>query len=296
MLCLLLLLDTSCLGDAHIIPGRYDDSRSGFSYNGDGGQREGSYYIRGFLNNFIDDYRDRDYRRRDYGEDVCPYENEENRRAKREAVNDGNVTEVKETFGGGGIILKRLRRQLIGNERYKEDWDDLGYRGRSLWGGRYRDGGYRDEYYRDDRYKDDRYRDDRYYRYGDYRGRDDQYRDNRNRLGYNRGRRDRCGREPCTWKAELECDSNRLGGSRGYRSEYVRWERENDAYYPRDKYRHLLDYFGGRATEEGTRLIISRVRPEDKGVYRCYLEGGQPQDFMEVHFYPKFPMEDNEDC
>jgi len=76
----------------------------------------------------------------------------------------------------------------------------------------------------------------------------------------------------------------------------VRWERENDAYYPRDKYRNIMDYLGGRGREEGTRLIISTVKPEDKGVYRCYLEDGDPGDFMEVHFYPKFPMVDNEDC
>jgi hypothetical protein len=26
----------------------------------------------------------------------------------------------------------------------------------------------------------------------------------------------------------------------------VRWERENDAYYPRDKYRDIKEYFGTR--------------------------------------------------
>jgi hypothetical protein len=26
----------------------------------------------------------------------------------------------------------------------------------------------------------------------------------------------------------------------------VRWERENDAYYPRDKYRDIWEYFGTR--------------------------------------------------
>ena len=78
------------------------------------------------------------------------------------------------------------------------------------------------------------------------------------------------------------------------RTEYVRWEREHDAYYPRDTYRSnlilfllfipipsgchqtplilssrdLLDYLGPRGHLDGTRLIIDRVKPEDKGVYR----------------------------
>ena len=29
-------------------------------------------------------------------------------------------------------------------------------------------------------------------------------------------------------------------------------------------------------------LTITRVKPEDKGVYRCYLEDGDEGDFMEV--------------
>jgi len=95
--------------------------------------------------------------------------------------------------------------------------------------------------------------------------------------------------------AELDCENGNFNG-RGYRSEYVRWEREHDAYYPRDTYRDLLDYLGARGHLEGSRLIIERVKPEDKGVYRCYMDGGRPQDFMEVHFYPKFPLEDNESC
>jgi hypothetical protein len=77
----------------------------------------------------------------------------------------------------------------------------------------------------------------------------------------------------------------------------VRWERENDAYYPRDKYRDIKEYFGtryillkrennktiishifsiksshsrARMTERdgAPTILISRVRPEDKGVYR----------------------------
>jgi hypothetical protein len=34
----------------------------------------------------------------------------------------------------------------------------------------------------------------------------------------------------------------RRGGQQGA----VRWERENDAYYPRDKYRDIKEYFGTR--------------------------------------------------
>jgi len=45
--------------------------------------------------------------------------------------------------------------------------------------------------------------------------------------------------------------------------------------------------------EEEDRLIITRVRPEDKGVYRCYLVGGEEKDFMEIHFFPKFPLDEN---
>ena len=63
----------------------------------------------------------------------------------------------------------------------------------------------------------------------------------------------------------------------------VRWERENDAYYPRDKYEDLRDYFGTRMrSDDDGRLTITRVRPEDKGVYRCYSVGGNEEDFMEV--------------
>ena len=29
-------------------------------------------------------------------------------------------------------------------------------------------------------------------------------------------------------------------------------------------------------------LVISEVRPEDKGVYRCYREGGDQKEFAEV--------------
>jgi len=73
----------------------------------------------------------------------------------------------------------------------------------------------------------------------------------------------------------------------------VVWEREHDAHYPRDKYRDLRDYFGGRVREEGDRLVITRVRPEDKGVYRCYARNRNSRDFQQVHFYPKYPLDGN---
>ena len=54
----------------------------------------------------------------------------------------------------------------------------------------------------------------------------------------------------------------------------VEWRREHDSYYPRDKYRDLLDYCGGRCRVEDSRLVIRDVRPEDKGVYRWDQSGG----------------------
>ena len=105
----------------------------------------------------------------------------------------------------------------------------------------------------------------------------------------------------------------------------VEWRREHDGYYPRDTYRDLMHYCGGRCSlqvdircfesfvdcllvesnstlveasseyskkklsrisltpppQENT-LVISEVRPEDKGVYRCYREGGDQKEFAEV--------------
>ena len=102
-----------------------------------------------------------------------------------------------------------------------------------------------------------------------------------------------------------------------FRYERIRWERENDAYYPRDKYSDLQEYFGTRMRDYGEEVLtITRVKPEDKGVYRCYLEDGDEADFMEVdleffkgfmlkylfqiHFFPKFPVDanasDGRDC
>ena len=34
--------------------------------------------------------------------------------------------------------------------------------------------------------------------------------------------------------------------------------------------------------EEGDRLVITRVRPEDKGVYRCYARNRNSRDFQQV--------------
>jgi len=255
--------------------------------------------------------------------DRCPYDNENTFRKKREADEDEtSENEKKETNLPGGILLQRLKR----HDPYIRDAEDRYFDGRSGYydrygedryrDDRYRDDRYRDDRYRDDRYRDDRYRDDRYRddqlyrdRYGDrYReNRDDRYRYDRDRYdGYDgRGRgygRDRCGREICTWEAQIECDLSKLG--RGYgrsRYERIRWERENDAYYPRDKYRDLQEYFGTRMRDYGEEVLtITRVKPEDKGVYRCYLEDGDEADFMEIHFFPKFPVDanalDGRDC
>merc|ERR1711874_119587 len=213
----------------------------------------------------------------------------------------GTKEVTKEENVKGGILLERLKR----HDAYYRDADDR-YYDRD----RYRDDRYRDDRYRDDRYRDDRYRYDSRFRDDElYRDRyDDRYRD-RYDNGY-RGLsygRDKCGREICNWEAKLECDLSKIG--RGYgRSRYygrIHWERENDAYYPRDKYRDLQEYFGtrmrrGSYDEDEEVLTITRVKPEDKGVYRCYIEDGNEEDFMEIHFFPKFPVDanaiDDRDC
>lgn len=265
--------------------------------NGNGRAYDRPYnraYERGYGRNYDRTY-DRGYRRsydRGYNNgEVCPYENEETKyRRKREAKPENRT--VTELEGGPSVLLKRLRRQLVGDTRYQADWDtnrepryrdDRGYN-------RFRDTDYRNyrNNYREDRYRNDDYRAD------GYRDRERQYRYDDVRV---QGGRDRCGREVCSWRAELRCDLNSLSGGRvSSRSGYVRWERENDAYYPRDKYRDVLDFLGSRGGVDDDLLVISRVRPEDKGVYRCYPEGGRPEDFIEVHFYPKFPLEDNGAC
>ena len=89
------------------------------------------------------------------------------------------------------------------------------------------------------------------------------------------------------------------------------WTREHDAYYPRDKYRDILDYCSGRCDPDGEVLRIRNVQPEDKGVYRwvvhnyssnqrtfimlfrCYIEGGDERDFKVIQFQPKFPLDSN---
>lgn len=292
--------------------------RSGYRHDGRAVDREGSYrsfgYVqdRGYGSDSRARYNDDGYGRR---ADTCPYENrEKNYKKKREAhTTDDEEGILKErSAGNSSILLDRLRRHY--DIRYYDARDD-----------RYRDDQYRDDRYRDDRYREDRYREDRYrddrYRYDQYR--DDRYRDDQYRDGgyrddryyrdrYNdRGRAglDRCGRRVCNWQAELECDMSMLE-VRSYRGGRVRWDRENDAYYPRDKYRDIEQYFGSRARVEDagngnyrdyrdgdiSRLIIYEVRPEDKGVYRCYLEGGDEADFLEIHFDPMYPLDDNDSC
>ena len=69
-------------------------------------------------------------------------------------------------------------------------------------------------------------------------------------------------REVCNWDAEMECNLGNYGR--------IEWSREHDGYYPRDKYKDLLDYCGSRCSvKDGGRILEMRdVRPEDKGVYR----------------------------
>lgn len=289
--------------------------RSGSRYDDVYANKEGTYRTFGRLGG-TDEYDGRSigYGRRRYG-GTCPYDNEKTFRKKREVTEYETVeVEKPKTTSNTGIFLQRLRR----HDAYYRDAGDL-----------YNDNR---DYNDRDRYREDRNRDVRYIRYyeDNYKDRDDQqYRrryDDRDwddqqyrRRYYDRFRdkynddfggrsvgsygRDRCGREFCNWEAELECDLSKIGGGYGrYRSDdRVRWERENDAYYPRDKYEDLRDYFGTRMSlEDDGRLIITRVRPEDKGVYRCYAIGGAEADFMEIHFFPKFPVDtnavDSRDC
>jgi len=272
--------------------------RSGYRYDDIDASKEGTYRTTGYLGAY-EGYNGRSlgYGGGGYG-DRCPYDNENTLRKKREAVeNETAKTENEKDTQDVGILLDRLKR----HDPYIRDAD------------RYRDDRYYDRpSYRDDRYRYDqgyRYRDDPLYkdRYDDWY-REDRYRYDRDRYddrydGRGRGYgRDRCGREICTWEAQLECDLSKIG--RGYgrnRYERVRWERENDAYYPRDKYRDLQEYFGSRMrVYDEDVMTITRVKPEDKGVYRCYLEDGDEADFMEIHFFPKFPVDanaiDGRDC
>ena len=88
-------------------------------------------------------------------------------------------------------------------------------------------------------------------------------------------------REICTWEARLECNLSGYS-SGGY--DRIEWIREHDAYYPKDQFRDLMEYCGTRCSvdRDGT-LVINNVKSEDKGVYRCYVAGGDKRDFMEVN-------------
>jgi len=272
---------------------------SGYSYR-DGYRddramdREGRYKTFGYLqdNRYSVDSRGR--YDDSYGDDECPYENQERTYKKKRSVQDEPESlkqeETKNKFDlTRSLLVRRLRRHddryYYNDDRYRDER----YNGRTYYDDRFRDERYYDREYYDDRYREDKYKRDRYDSRNDYRG----------RSGV-----DRCGRRLCDWEAELEC--NIPGYRRGDR---VRWDRENDAYYPRDKYRDLDDYFGSRAViEDGydgyrsrssdgaPKLIIKKVHPEDKGVYRCYLEGGYETDFAEIHFNPIYPLDDNDSC
>jgi len=280
-------------------------SRSGYRYGDIDANKEGTYRTFGSLGG-NDGYDGRSIRNGRYG-DICPYDNEKTFRKKREVTEEETVVaEKQKTSSNPSIFLERLRRDArYYDDRYRDDrynddrYRDTRYRDDQLYRDRY-DDRYRDRY--DDRYKDrydDRYRDtydDRYRYDGVYRNRYNNDFGGRSVGGYGR---DKCGREICNWEAELECDLSQVGGYRSYGR--VGWERENDAYYPRDKYEDLRDYFGTRMrSDDDGRLIITRVRPEDKGVYRCYAVDGNEADFMEIHFYPKFPVDanavDSRDC
>ena len=187
--------------------------------------------------------------------------------------------------------MDRLKRQASGLEysRYKS-------RSRGRYDDRYYNYDNNNRYYDrvDDRY---RYNDDRRYRQYDDRYRNDRYDDYRYRNGDSRVRTYPCGkyetiydrdlfldvmfREICTWEARLECNLSGYGGG-GY--DRIEWIREHDAYYPKDQFRDLMEYCGTRCSvdRDGT-LLISNVKSEDKGVYRCYVAGGDKRDFMEVN-------------
>lgn len=238
----------------------------GLDYNG---QRDGDYTIRGYISRPYDydgQTDDRSYYSRNYpayrrsydgyygrSGETCPYQNEKLSRKKREA-------ETEDT--NESLLLTRLRRQSF----------------QSLYGRRY--------------YNDNDHYNDNYYgrNYGrnyerDY-GRNYGRYDNRRYGGRGRAGYDNCGREVCDWEAELVCPL-------GYDLGRIVWTREHDAYYPRDKYKSILDYCGGRCDPDGDLLRIRNVQPEDKGTYRCYIDGGDERDFKVVQFQPKFPVNSN---
>lgn len=185
----------------------------------------------------------------------------------------------------GGETCPYQNQKLSRKRREAEDSKDKAIKTRfrrqsfqSLYGRRY--------------YDDDSYDRSNYYNrnYRNYRNRYDERNERypgRRLRGRGRAGYDNCGREVCDWEAELVCPL-------GYSRNRIIWTREHDAYYPRDKFRDILDYCGGRCDPDGELLRIRNVQPEDKGVYRCYIEGGgDERDFKEIHFQPKFPLDSN---
>jgi len=259
--------------------------------------RNGEYRMFGFRSGFDNqllDSRSRDdYYRWDYGRSIdrgerCPYENEKLIRQKRSVEDKKNSTASSSTKERkkrqDGLSYSSYRRRLEDEKRYndRDSWrryDDTGYRRRYDD----RDNFYRDRFYRDRYYEDDRYgrRNDVYDDWMNWRRRVDDY---------SQPRTYPCGKEVCNWDAEMECNLGNYGR--------IEWSREHDGYYPRDKYKDLLDYCGSRCSvKDGGRILEMRdVRPEDKGVYRCYVVGGLEQEFQEVKFYPKFPLSSNDEC
>jgi len=242
------------------------------SYRGDDFGYGGGYRIFGFLQGSYDpvDSRSRDYsgwgfrRSFEYRGETCPYDNEKLLRKKR-SIEGKSISKRSD-----GLVYSRYRSQL------EEDRDYMRFRGRNY-------------YDRDDRYRwEGGYDYDRRWRNG--------YGYDRDRFGaerrYDYGPRARtypCGREICSWDAELECSLDDGYGR-------LVWRREHDAYYARGQYRDLQDYCGSRCSMEGRVLRIREVRPEDKGVYRCYIDDGTEQQFQEVKFYPKYPLSSNDEC
>jgi len=244
-----------------------DDGYGGFDSVVD--SRRNPYY-----NNY-NGFRMRTYDTRE----LCPYDNQQLLRKKR-SVNASSA-DPSEDSHVGSVLLARLRRQLYDGLTYSE------YRSRIDAGNNRR--------YDDIRYN--RRYDDRYYDrgYNDRNWRENNYNTRMNR------RTDLCGRPMCNWAAELEC-GDQQSMSYGYGKDIrMEWTREHDSFYPKDKYRDFLEYCGTRCRIEGSRLVIMDVRPEDKGVYRCYPEGSnRVTDFVEFKFYPKYPLSSNpsslDDC
>lgn len=219
------------------------------------GPRDGDYNIRGYLSR-PDDYDDQNVGRSYYSRNYPGY-----RRSY-----DGYYGRSGETCPYQNEKLSRKKREAETGDTH----DSLlltrlrRHSFQSLYGRRY----YDDNYY-------GRNYDRNYDRY-----------DNRRYGGRGRAGYDNCGREVCDWEAELVCPL-------GYDRSRIVWTREHDAYYPRDKYRSILDYCGGRCDPDGDLLRIRNVQPEDKGTYRCYIDGGDESEFKVIQFQPKFPLTSN---